>query len=907
MNNEDQNINETENNNADANNADENANKNNDAKADKESLESMLKNLQSLRKQLRELSKKSKIPTNNVVDADDVVDIIPNTNDNSNNSNNSNNGNNGSGTGVLPSQYSSNHPRLSVDEILKKYAIPRPSSISRYQPTESSYKTTPTTVDNKDISSSSTNYLDSYEREKTAKRFNNINNRLDSLFTKIDGMATNFNEWRKETDIKLDQQQKQTNFANPTLIAHLKKNHEDFEKQASNDFYNCKRSKIVSTMEQTNARIHEQLSNGSIFCADYIDNILNNKSNTPEDDKKYKDLLNENIQLRQKININRNLIHKIINQYMPLSSISNMDVLVNEFDKDMTIIKNHYNNNHSNANDDIVDDHKANDDMEYESKLADQEKELDQHGIKLIIKPIYGSFEEYDDEEYDEEYDEDPEDDVEEETIEVNNVNSTDNETDSKKQHSTSKKMKRSKGLKKLFEKMKNNFKLSYSMDELNYYNKELGPNSKEYVKQMEEYIKSINDEKTPLRFKILLKHVPIETKADIISKYDELQSNRQMDGGSTKFKNWVNSLLKIPFGTYNSLPITNKNSTNEISDYLTKCKSHLDTAVYGHKETKSQVIQLISQWISNPDSVGNVIGIQGPMGNGKTTLVKDGISKALGRPFDFISLGGCGDASYLDGHSFTYEGSQYGKIVQSLMGAKCMNPVFYFDELDKISKTRKGEEIENLLIHLTDLSQNSNFQDKYFSGINIDLSKAVFIFSFNHIENINPILLDRMITIKTKGYDVDDKLKIFRGYSLPKLLERIGISEDNIKISDETVKYIIEKYTKEEGVRSLNKATATILSALNVLLLSNNDDLLSYDLDLDKTKKKTKKQKANKESPVEEPPVDVLPTELILGPVVELAPVVEISEQKVFTITEAIVDAILSEKRDKEHNFMYM
>ena len=119
-----------------------------------------------------------------------------------------------------------------------------------------------------------------------------------------------------------------------------------------------------------------------------------------------------------------------------------------------------------------------------------------------------------------------------------------------------------------------------------------------------------------------------------------------------------------------------------------------------------------------------------GPMGNGKTTLVKEGIAKMINRPFEFISLGGATDSCYLDGHSYTYEGSIPGKIVDIVKKAKCMNPVIYFDELDKVSETPKGEEIINLLIHLTDFSQNDHFIDKYYNNIPIDLSKALFIFS---------------------------------------------------------------------------------------------------------------------------------------------------------------------------------
>jgi hypothetical protein len=145
------------------------------------------------------------------------------------------------------------------------------------------------------------------------------------------------------------------------------------------------------------------------------------------------------------------------------------------------------------------------------------------------------------------------------------------------------------------------------------------------------------------------------------------------------------------------------------------------------------------------------------------TSLIENGISQVMGRPFIPISLGGASDASFLDGHSFTYEGSIPGKIAEALIEAKCMNPIFYFDELDKVSKTAKGMEIINLLVHLIDPSQNHHFRDKYFHGVSLDLSKATFIFSFNDRRLVDRILLDRITVIKTKGLDLDQKKIIAR------------------------------------------------------------------------------------------------------------------------------------------------
>ena len=203
------------------------------------------------------------------------------------------------------------------------------------------------------------------------------------------------------------------------------------------------------------------------------------------------------------------------------------------------------------------------------------------------------------------------------------------------------------------------------------------------------------------------------------------------------------------------------------------------------------------------------------------TSLVKEGISKILNREFAFIPLGGATDSSYLEGHSYTYEGSTWGKIVDILIRSKSMNPVIYFDELDKISETPKGEEIIGILTHLTDTTQNSQFHDKYFAEIDFDLSKCLFIFSYNDPLKVNPILLDRMYKIKTTGYKVKDKIVIAKQYLIPKIRYEVNFKEGDIIIPDATLNYIIDNYTeKEDGVRNLKRCIEIVYKKLNLYRL---------------------------------------------------------------------------------------
>jgi ATP-dependent Lon protease len=210
----------------------------------------------------------------------------------------------------------------------------------------------------------------------------------------------------------------------------------------------------------------------------------------------------------------------------------------------------------------------------------------------------------------------------------------------------------------------------------------------------------------------------------------------------------------------------------------------------------------------------------------GKTTLAKKGLANCLkdkngeSRPFSFIALGGSSNGSILDGHNYTYVGSTWGKIVDILIEKKTMNPIIFIDELDKVSRTEHGKEIIGILTHLIDTTQNDGFQDKYFSNIDLDLSKALFIFSYNDVELIDKILLDRIHRIKFENLLLEDKLIITRDYLLPEFYKKFGI-ENIIEFGDDLVKYIIENYTNEPGVRKLKEILFELISSINLDLLT--------------------------------------------------------------------------------------
>jgi ATP-dependent Lon protease len=356
-------------------------------------------------------------------------------------------------------------------------------------------------------------------------------------------------------------------------------------------------------------------------------------------------------------------------------------------------------------------------------------------------------------------------------------------------------------------------------------------------MKDLKEINEYIHIDK-PYRLALLEAQIPPKYKAIALQKLNTLKTMEPGDPEYYKLKYWVDAFMKIPFSKYQGLSISMKDGIDKCHEYMLNAKTSLDDCVYGLNDAKLQIMQMVGQWISNPNSMGTAIAIKGPMGTGKTTLVKEGISKILGREFAFIALGGNSDASFLEGHSYTYEGSSWGKIVQIILESKCMNPVIYFDELDKVSDTPKGEEIIGILTHLTDTSQNSEYHDKYFSDISFDLSKCLFIFSYNDESKVNPILRDRMYRIQTKGYDTKEKLIIARKHLLPKIREQVNFKEDEVILPDETIQYIISSEgltQKEDGVRNLKRCLEIIYTKINLFrLIKDDDNIFKDDIKID-------------------------------------------------------------------------
>jgi ATP-dependent Lon protease len=308
--------------------------------------------------------------------------------------------------------------------------------------------------------------------------------------------------------------------------------------------------------------------------------------------------------------------------------------------------------------------------------------------------------------------------------------------------------------------------------------------------------------------------------KLEIMESYEHGQSDEFI-----KYKNWMDTLLNIPFGIYNNIPVNiNSSTSQEIGSYIRSVRNTLDSQLSFLEKPKDQIINIVTQMIRNPDCNINAIGLYGTKGVGKSAI-SDSIAKALNRPLRTISLGGESDSSNLTGHNFTYIGSQPGRFIEILKETQTMNPIILIDELDKISATEKGNEIIGTLIHLTDSTTNNKYNiDKYFSGVEFDLSKVLFIFTYNDPTKIDKILSDRLYKIKVDNYNFKEKLEIVNKHLINNILNKLQLS-DSISFSQDAIEHLVRESQKDEGLRTIKTKIKIILTRINMLLLTNKDD----------------------------------------------------------------------------------
>lgn len=326
------------------------------------------------------------------------------------------------------------------------------------------------------------------------------------------------------------------------------------------------------------------------------------------------------------------------------------------------------------------------------------------------------------------------------------------------------------------------------------------------------------SEEVDSIRDQLLLLNVDVPTKSFLIDKYDNVQKLSGSD--HSKGQNWIKTVNNIPFGKYKPLKIKVSDTNEKIVTYFDNVRTRLDKQIYGLNKVKDEIMEFIARKISNPQSKGHVLALCGSKGLGKTKIAKS-LAEALELPFYQINFGGLNDSSILLGHSETYVGAKPGKIVESLIHSRYMNPILYLDELDKISEHR-SREINGILTHLLDEEQNDRFQDNYLSNVNLDLSKILFVIAFNDITKVDDIVSDRMKVIYIDPPSIEDKINIIKQKLIPEIIESIKFQKHyKFQIEDDLLEYITcVKVEKEDGIRQLKKTIEKIFNRINYLLL---------------------------------------------------------------------------------------
>lgn len=329
--------------------------------------------------------------------------------------------------------------------------------------------------------------------------------------------------------------------------------------------------------------------------------------------------------------------------------------------------------------------------------------------------------------------------------------------------------------------------------------------------------LKKINISPNEIEQKILKLNIEPYAQAHIYQKFLKLESMSPMDSEFHKLKEWIDTVVDIPFDTIVPLGSNQVSPTSSINSILTWAKAKLDSEIYGMDSIKEELLLVLNHRLTNPNSSDHSIALIGPPGVGKTKIVRT-LASILSIPFEQISMGGVNDSSFLDGHSYTYEGARPGKIVEAFKKLGCKNGILFFDEVDKIGMSSKSQEVSNQLLHITDFTQNTHFCDKYLPELPIDLSKIWFIFSLNDENQMDPILKNRMNLIKVPGYTSKDKLQIIDKFLIGQICSSLQMDPSKIILTPEVKSHIIYKCSQEDGIRDLKRAIESLYRKLDIL-----------------------------------------------------------------------------------------
>jgi ATP-dependent Lon protease len=325
-----------------------------------------------------------------------------------------------------------------------------------------------------------------------------------------------------------------------------------------------------------------------------------------------------------------------------------------------------------------------------------------------------------------------------------------------------------------------------------------------------------------PLRFRVLDSQLPEEIKRRIFQKLDR-QQDSITSGDMVKYATWVEAMLALPISR---LLVPVHMPPEDVSAAMRQARVHLDGIIYGHRAAKQALLERLYLWLKHPLVPQRPLALKGCPGNGKTSLIREGLAVIMNRPFNFMAMGGSFDSSFLLGHSYTYEGSTQGRIADAVVSSTCMNPIFFFDEIDKCSSTPKGEEIVNTLVHLTDTTQNHHFRDRYLNGVELDVSKTLMVFAFNDASKVSPVLLDRFQVVQTDVFGAAEQTQILQNYLLPRILQEHDLPPNFLVLTEDALREAAQVCV-EGGVREMRSVLEQIVCKACILNETHDETVL--------------------------------------------------------------------------------
>ena len=346
---------------------------------------------------------------------------------------------------------------------------------------------------------------------------------------------------------------------------------------------------------------------------------------------------------------------------------------------------------------------------------------------------------------------------------------------------------------------------------------KEVGKTQREYY--LRQQLKAIKEELgesdetfeliTDIDKKLLKKKMPKEAKEKVQKEIKRLENMNAMSPEYSYVRTYIDTMLEVPWSE----------KTQDILD-IKKAKKVLDSDHYDLEKVKEHILDYLAvRKLKGKQTKGPILCFVGPPGVGKTSLGQS-IAKSMGRKFIRMSIGGIRDEAEIRGHRRTYVGALPGRIIQGLMQAKTNNPVFMLDEIDKVGSDYRGDP-SSALLEVLDPEQNNSFRDHYLE-VPYDLSNVMFITTANVLDTIQPALRDRMEIIEIPGYSSEEKIHIAENFLIPKQVKEQGIERYNIKFNKDAVLLLIEEYTREAGVRNLEREIGNICKKVAREILEN-------------------------------------------------------------------------------------